>query len=231
MSIVSRSRSLFGSLGVALVVVSGHLLLGEGVAYAQTMFRPIAASTNMGELNGNPITKVIDGSGLSSPYISGVTALAAYNATHDSDLGGNNWFSDLGNPTGFVIFDMGSGFTASLSQFAFWNDGPGFDTRVVGFSLSASNSATFSSGVTNLGGFTSTAPGGNTTVGKEVFNFAPITARYFRMTITSNGGNTYSSFGEAAFAGSAAAVNGPEPETLALLALGIGVFIWRKGGT
>lgn len=234
MSILSHTHRVPGCLPALATLALTTLLAGYPLAgaSAQTMYRPADVSTDMGQLtNLYSISHVIDGSGLSTGYTSGVTNLASYNATHNSSLPENVWVSALFSQTGSVTFDMGSGFSTPLASFVFWNDMPTFPTPISGFALAASNDATFSF-ATALGSFSPSNPPGGTdnAVIKEVFSFTPTTARYFRMTITGNIGNTNASgFGEAAFAGILAA-NSPEPGTLVLLALGTGVLATRFAG-
>lgn len=129
------SRWAAGKLGqYAVPVLLGGLFALSGgyplgAANAQTMFQPADVTTNMGQAPADVgIRNVIDGSGLSTPYTSGVTDLAFYNAPHaitsplpNGSFKSTFWYSSLTRTTGLVTFDMGNGFNASLSQLAFWN--------------------------------------------------------------------------------------------------------------
>lgn len=212
---------------VFAALLAGCALGIAAPASAQTMFQPTSVSTTMGNIGNAVINNVINQSGLSTPYTSGVTSLASYNATHDSDLSTAYWNSSANNTTGNVDFDLGGTFT--ITNFVLWNDPSNYADQIVTFNLISSSDPTFSSS-TALGSFTTNTVGDFTAIQKETFSFAPTTARYFRMQVTANQGDSFTAFGEAAFAGSTAAVNSPEPGSIALLALGTGVLILMGRG-
>jgi hypothetical protein len=216
-------------LGVLAILA---LLTGGGAAHADFILDPATASTSMGTGFGSP-NNVINQSGLSTTYTSLVTNFASYiasNPTHNSILNANDWISPFGTPTG--NFDFGLGGTFTIDSFALWN----FPTPagVVGFQLLASADSSFSS-TTSLGTFTAhpNNVGLATAVQPEVFTFAPTSAAFVRMVITSNNGDLNTGFGEAAFSVQATATATPEPAsvTLAVLgALGLAGYGWRKRG-
>lgn len=79
-----------------------------------TMLQPVGVTTNMGQTLGPP-TLMIDQSGLSSSYTSGVTNFDTYlasNPTHNSTLT-TGWESGFAITTGNVDFDLGSSVTVS----------------------------------------------------------------------------------------------------------------------
>jgi hypothetical protein len=213
------------SLALALLCVPAP------AARADVILDPATASTNMGTSPLFSPDNVRNQSGLSTPYTSGVTDFAAYiasNPTHNSNLFANGWGSQNRTTTG--NFDFGLGGTFTIDSFALWNFGDSprsvFVRNVIGFDLLASADASFSS-TTSLGTFTAHPSnfGPVNAVRPEVFTFAPTTAAFVRMHITSNNGDpSVTGFGEAAFsAQSPAAV--PEPSSLALLSLGAAALL------
>jgi hypothetical protein len=203
-----------GLLALALALLCGP----APPARADFILQPVFASTDMGTGFGSP-DNVINQSGLSAPYTSGVTNFATYiasNPTHNSSDGRNIWGSSGVGTTGNFDFDLGG--TYAIGAFALWNYGGGLPLNVVGFDLLAADNAEFSN-PTTLGSFTANpSTGPYTAVLPEVFTFAPTTANFVRMHITSNNGSRYTIFGEAAFEVQATAV--PEPSSLALLGTG-----------
>jgi hypothetical protein len=145
--------------------------------------------------------RTVNQSGLSSSYTSNVTDFDAYiasNPTHDSTNSTNFWLSSDGTVTGNVDFDLGGSYL--IESFALWNFGEGFASNVVGFNLLASDTADFSSQTVLLSSQSAnTNTGPNNATLPEVFTFAPATASFVRLEITSNNGTTATSFGEAAF--------------------------------
>ena len=69
------------------------------------------------------IGNIIDQSGLSTAYVSGVTDFDAYLAAgplHASDARDNDWFANSGITSGIVDFDLGGIY--SLDRIALWNE-------------------------------------------------------------------------------------------------------------
>ncbi len=196
------------------------LLLGLApAARAGVILQPASASTDMGTSDGSP-DNTINQSGLSAGYTSGVTDFDTYiasNPTHNTQKIANDWFSAFGNPTGNFDFALGGTFT--IQSFALWNEGGNFPANVRGFELLADDNAAFSS-PTSLGSFTASATGSGLAVPAQVFTFAPTSAAFVRMVITSNDGGPSAAFGEAAFEVQASPTAVPEPGSLALLAVG-----------
>lgn len=143
----------------------------------------------MGEQNiSRVIDNIIDQSGLSAGYTSGVTDFATYVATdpsHTSDSINTQWFSSNGTTIGNVDFDLGSSFT--VSQIALWFRAHGArnTAAITNFTLLADDEATFT-GATNLGSFTNAS---FTDLSVQVYDFADIEAQFIRMEITGNNGN------------------------------------------
>ncbi len=214
-----------GPLALALALLSGQ-------ARAGVILQPASASTNMGTFDGSP-DDTRNQSGLSAGYTSGVTDFDAYvasNPTHASNDFANDWISAGGFPTGNFDFALGGTFT--IQSFALWNIGGNEDFNLRGFELLASDDASFST-FTSLGTFDANPnTGPDTAVLPEVFPFAPTSAAFVRMRITSNNGSIFSTgFGEAAFEVQSSPTAIPEPGTLALLASGVlsaGLWGWRR---
>ncbi len=191
-------------------------------ARAGLILQPASASTNMGTGFRTSPNNTRNQSGLSAGYTSGVTDFDTYiasNPTHNSGSAANDWDSAFANTTGNFDFALGGTFT--LQSFALWNLGNNSLANVRGFELLADDNAAFSS-PTSLGTFDAnpnTGPFG--AVLPEVFTFAPTTAAFVRMHITSNNGSqNVTTFGEAAFEVQASPTAVPEPGSLAILAAG-----------
>ena len=196
----------------------------------QLMLQPnsVIAQPPMGQFNSTTFAanNLINQSGLSSGYTSGVTDFDTYIAsspTHNGNLTGSIWFSTQGNRTGDLEFDLGSILT--IQSMALWNRGSDASDNIIGFTLFADDNAAFSS-PTSLGGFTANPNTGSTSaVLPEVFTFTPTAASHVRLRITSpNGSGLFTSAGEVAFESSAI----PEPTSLLLFATGCAVLMRRR---
>lgn len=193
------------------------LLILAVPSYAGTMIQPAAASTNMGNFSGtyNP-SFVINQSGLTAPYVSGVTNFDTYVPTTNTVNGGgglNIWFSAQSVLTGNFEFDLGGSF--NIESFALWTDPQAAaDQGVNSFALFADDNASFSS-PSLLGNYNALEGTGDANNFGQVFSFAPTVATHVRMQINSNYGSTFvTGITEAAFE-----VVVPEPGSLALLAM------------
>ncbi len=187
---------------------------------AATIIQPsgVAISPSLGTHAGSG-NNVINFSGLSSTYTSGVTDFATYiasNPTHDSgDIVNNGWQADtFSASTGNFLFDFGADFT--IKSFALWNLGGGVISNIVGFNL-YSDTDTDPLGRVLLGNYmAATNTGPVNAVLAEVFPFTQTSTRYVWMEITStNGIADRPGFGEAAFEAI------PEPGSIALAATGL----------
>jgi hypothetical protein len=192
----SRTALLNSASALALL---GLALLPQ-TARAQAILGAVSATSNMGNLFGTP-NSLIDQSGLSATYTSGVTNFATFTstATHNfiSPSINSSWASGGGNPTGDVTFDMGS--LVTLDKIAVWNWGLSDPVNLKDFTLFSDDNSAFTS-ATNLGSFTVSASANPFAFPAQVFSFASTTDRYFRMSITANYGHaTITGFGEVAF--------------------------------
>jgi hypothetical protein len=209
-----------------LLALAFALLGLAPAARAGVILQPASASTNMGTDGGSP-NSVRNQSGLSAGYTSGVTDFDSYIAgspTHNGHFDRNIWASARGTTTGNFDFALGApqGGTFTVESFALWNFEESSNDGVRGFELLASTDASFSSGTTtSLGTFTASRAGLHAAVPAQVFHFAPTSAAFVRMVITSNYGDTqFTGFGEAAFEVQSSPAAVPEPGSLALLGLG-----------
>jgi hypothetical protein len=118
--------------GITIVSDSGndYPLLEEAPippSPSRVMLSPIAASTDLGEYDATtPVTKMLDQSGLSKPFTSGVTSFDGYfdfnPVPFNSGTTANTWNSlvDFTLPlTGHVDFDLGG--TQAFDRIALWN--------------------------------------------------------------------------------------------------------------
>jgi hypothetical protein len=196
-------------------------------AHAGSIIDPVSASTNMGTVSPTAIDNVLNQSGLTPGYTSGVTDLNTYlntNPLHDGlVLNGyppvatddNVWRSAQGVTTGNFDFDLGG--SMSIDAYLFWGlgtlaGGRLIPTNIAGFTLLAADNPSFTN-ATTIGSFTTdpSGDGDQASVRVQVFAFSNVvTASYVRMEITSNDGDGETAFGQAAFDG-VPAVPSPVP--------------------
>lgn len=178
-------------------------------------------SSTMGEYPGPYVyNQMLNQSGLSSNYVSGVTDFATFTGSGVSHNGGdsNSWLSSPGVYSGFVTFDLGSIF--NIQRFVMWNGTSGIDASPNGFSLETSMFSDFS--VSSLvGNFI----GHQSNYDATVYDLTDSTARYVRLTIDGNFGNSCcTGIGDLAFD-----VNDvPEPGNLALLGIGFAGLAYSR---
>jgi hypothetical protein len=215
--------------GFAIATVLASLTALVPTAGAEVvMLDPTSVTSAMGSLSSGgyaDLPNLINQSGLSSPYTSGVTNFTSYTNTTTA-LGGDQytWTAAQGYVTGNVDFYLGGTYT--LDALSLWTlAGAAQTISVKQFTLLASNSSTFST-YTTLGTYTATEPGINSTsVSAQVFDFTATSASYIRIEIQSNYGNmNYSGMGEVAFG---AVI--PEPSSLALCGIAgvVGLVVAR----
>jgi hypothetical protein len=203
------------------------VLLISTPALAGTILQPSAASTSMGTVAspGYSPTHVIDQTGLTAPYISGVTNFDTYVPVTKTTAGGsgsNSWFSASGNITGNFDFDLGV--PIGIESFALWPDPqPNAHQGPKNFSLIGSLDPTFTTQIP-LGSYVATEINGDVNNAGQIFTFTPTVARYVRMNITSNYGSTlFTGMVEAAFEQSV-----PEPTTPTLLLTATAATLLRR---
>jgi hypothetical protein len=186
-------------------------------ASASLILDPTAVTTNMGTFSGN-IDNVINQSGQTPTYTSGVTDFASYTASataapaNASDL----WTSGNGDTTGDVAFTLGGSY--AIDSFALWGLVSTNDGNIGSFTLLASNDVSFTT-FTTLGSFNPTYSAGSP-IPATVVTFARTTASYVLMEITGNNGGPDAGFNEAAF-GFESISAAPEPSSLLMAGIGI----------
>lgn len=138
-----------------------------------------AVSVTPSSERGNvPAVNTINQSGLSAGYVSGVTDFDTYistNPTHTLIAQNNEWFSDFGNLTPTLTFDLGSVLT--IDRIALWaEESSGFSTAV----LSSSTDGV------NFGNLGTINPVDNPLADypAEVFGFAATAMQFFRMDMS-----------------------------------------------
>lgn len=189
------------------------LLLGALVAQADVMWQPVAAPVNTFGQNdaSDGIENTFNQSGLSTPYVSGVTDRGAYlagNPQH-SLVFTTEWFSQPGVLQGTVVYDLGA--VVGVDGVAMWNEDSNGISR---FLLSGSaDGVTFSP----IGAFAPTDNPINADYGADFFGFSLTQVRYLQLEI-SGAGPEWTSMGE--FAASVQ----PVPEPSSILLLGSGLF-------
>lgn len=157
----------------------------------------------MGVRDGDvDIGNIIDQSGLSSSYASGVTDFDAYLAgspSHASAARDNDWFADPGVTSGIIDFDLGSVY--SLDRVAIWNEDA---TGVAQVNIFTALDSLFT-GTTFVGTFTLSNNAREQDYLADVLTLTSITdARYVRFAIVDaypdeRGFADQASLGEVAF--------------------------------
>ncbi len=192
---------------------------------ATVILSPTAISQNtLGNRDGGvDIGNVIDQSGLSSAFTSGVTDFDTYlgsNPTHSFLASDNEWFAPDGEFLGNIDFDLGAVY--DVDRVAIWNEDA---TGVSRFELITSLDSTFAAS-TSFGFFSLTNNPRDVDYLADVISLGAISsARYVRMSLVGfypdeQNVADQASLGEVAFS-VAAAGDVPEPASLALGALGL----------
>ena len=165
-------------------------------AFATSTTSAQSATTDMGEMF--PLVNLINQSGLSIPYTSGMTDFDAYlagNPNHSSSLG-NAWVSSFGTTTGQIDFDLGS--VLVVDRIAVWNFSAGSTFSTKNINVFASQQSDFS-GAVNLGTFKLNLPPPLVSQA-QVISFSSTNARFIRFQILGNyGASTSTALGEVAF--------------------------------
>jgi hypothetical protein len=196
--------------------------LSPGMGRADVMLAPSTVSANVSTSIGS-LPDIINQSGLSPTYTSGVTDLATYLAldptTQNTDTG--VWAGPIPGSTAELTF----GTTGEvIDALVLWDRAP-VGQGVEGFTLLASADASFAD-PTVLGNFVAAEGSGNGSVGEtataQLFTFAPNDDEFIRMDVTSIYGICCVSLSQVAFGEEASSV--PEPASLALFGSALGGF-------
>jgi hypothetical protein len=171
-------------------------------ASAQFIIQPTIVSNTMGEQPGLEAIHLVDQSGLSAPYASGITNFDTYAAsvTHP---GAGSWNSAPFVSSGTMVFDLGA--IHEVSAMALWQGSNFFSQAIATMSLRGDIDGDFSSGAVTMGSFfniPAAAPGATVLV------FLPVTARYVECTFTNYGNGFGTIANEIAFR-----VDGPQTWT------------------
>ena len=211
-----RSRP---SLGTCAAII----LLGLSCCVTCSDAGIIRSSTSisgntLGQFSSNAPSRLIDQTGLSANFVSGVTDFSTYlsgNPTHNSFLGPNFWIANFVT-TGQIHFDLGASFT--ISQLLFWNrDGGGTFGGIKDFTVLTDDNASFSS-PTNVGSFSAPIGADAANSVALLFDLTDSAQQFVRLDIQSAHGTGAVAAGEVAFDTSGSAI--PEPSTLTLLCTG-----------
>jgi hypothetical protein len=211
------------ALGVTPLTASAGFVLSPGSVIANTM----------GEAPGASVNQLLNQSGLSVGYTSGVTDFATYIAsgpTHTRAVQADQWFSSIGTfPPGHIDFDLGNEYM--VRDLAFWNGAGTTTANVQNFRVFTSNVPDFSVS-TLVGSFTNPQQRSSNTYPVTVFHLTNTDARYVRLDLDTYYGNpNVVGIGEVAFDATSATAAAPEPASLTLLGIGsIGLlgYGWRR---
>jgi hypothetical protein len=203
--------------------------LSLAVLYSASQAGTILSATDVTESTMGELAPVyaeanmMNQSGLSLNYVSGVTDFDAFIAAGVTHAGGDNtsWLNNR-DRSGYVVFDLGAAY--NVRQFAMWNGASGISASVNGFSLSTSMSGDFGSAF-SAGAFT----GHQNHYGATVYDMGDSMARYVKLTIDGNFGNQCCvAIGEIAFDVTPQSSDVPEPASMALLGLGLAGLRWSR---
>jgi len=190
-----------------------------GSASAGVVISPGSVSGNGGTF---PASHIIDQSGLSAHYVSGVTDFDSFVASTTSNYGLLPNLGELGDTagptTGRWIFNLGS--VHLIDEVAIWNQAG--SASLDSFRLVASTVSDFSISSV-LGTYTMSQFGGCYPCNADVFSFAETSAQYIRLDVLSNAGYSGATrINEIAFEQVNSRLSVPEPATPALLGLALG---------
>lgn len=175
------------------------------------------------------IENTFNQAGLATGYTSGVTDFDTYiasNPLHDVDFN-LEWFSNEFTATAIVTYDLGA--VRTISALALWNE----ELSGIG-ALQLFGSSDGVNFTLLLGNLTPVNNPLDAPYGPEVFEFAPTDLRYIRLDMSacpqSPAFFLACAVGEVAFEAVPASGQVPEPDSIALLAAGIGgaAFVRRR---
>jgi len=210
-------KSTKKTLAMTLVAVAS-LACGITTIQAQIVIDPTAVTATSAT---RPAINTINGSGLTTNYATGdaVPVTWSANDTNESSewlTGAYDYPSGGGNST--ITFDLGADY--DVSGIHLWNVNSNVGRGVLSADVQVSNTADFSSGVTDLGtqNFV-TATGLSTDTGLTYgISFTDQYVRFSDFVPTGGASNGFSGISEIRFIGSEVEV--PEPSTWALVGLG-----------
>jgi hypothetical protein len=207
----AKPRAIPAVLALALLAISG-----PGSVAAQSVIGATSVSSPQGDFGGTfQLSNLINGSGLSAGYTSGVTNFASFIAgTTGSGLSGSGF---TGTETNVAQFSFDLGAMTFIDALAVWQSGS--VGAVTSFAVYADDDQDFTNGYgsTLLG---STALGLGTATA-QLFSFSSVQTRYVHFAgLSSLDSPDFFGMNEVIFRESADSVV-PEPATMTLLATGL----------
>ena len=187
----------------AALFASAGILSGAQSASASVILGAVGVTSNdMGTAAGST-DNIINQTGLSLGYTSGVTDFDTYIATHPTNNSTNGWAGLSGPVLGDMVFDLGG--TFDLVAFSLWTQSN--VNAINAFQLLVDG---------GLVGSFNAAIGVGPNIAAQVFTFAQTSGQFVTLRVNSNHGGNNVNIGEVAFA---AAV--PEPTVALLVGLGL----------
>ena len=202
------------SLRLRMLCLTGFGLLLSQTARSAVIVEPFSAASTMSVFYGSP-TYLVNQSGLSATYTSGVTDFSSFVASTTA-LTAVGYSFAASQTSGNIDFDLGS--ILSVDELALWGREYNSNQNVDAFKLYASSDSSFTS-PTLIGSFVNNPTGNNDTVSAvkaDVFSFGSVTTRYIRLEIDSNYGGGFTTLDEVAFEETSV----PEPATYGMLLVG-----------
>ncbi len=206
-------------------VLTLALILFTSSVNASVILGPIAAGSSAQDHFVPTWTpdQLIDQSGLSANYTSGVTDFASFTSStlaRYSTYGGNAGTNLAGvEGLGSFYFDLGDIY--SVSSVATWGQDGGSAT-ILAYDLFYSDTFGASGSRVLIGNFSA-----GTSPNAFAHNFTSLDARYFELDVTSNMGYSTSRMNEVVFGGTTVQAV-PEPTNLALFGLGLAGLIFTR---
>lgn len=197
------------------------LIIFSSSSGASTLITPGSVSSSEPEFgSGYFLANIIDQSGLSANYTSGITDFASFTATTTSSsasLQDNTSTLHFGAEGG-MNFDFTFDASYTFSDFALWND---TDSQGIGsFSLFSSSDSSFSSLTLLTSGIATFGP--QPPMPAQTFSFSPTDTQYLRLMATPISEQILN-FGEVAFGANASPI--PVPAALWLFGSALLGFI------
>ena len=174
------------------------------------------------------LDNMVNQSGLSSNYVSGVTDFDGFvaSATHNSvGSGFNAGFANGGGLPLQFTFDLGQ--VLSIDRIAFW--ATDYFASVRSFELFSDTDEDFSNGLSSLLGTFNPLANGSSITPAQIFSFTPTSSQYFHVNVLAPNAS-FPGIGEVAFR-SVGAEEVPTPALLpGLIGMGVAAFSKKRKG-